>query len=420
MIAQVALSLVLLVCAGLFIRSLQNLRSANPGFRTHGLLQVSLLPKPGGYKNVQWLSYERELIERVSNVPGVVSAALAHNGPGQPIEWTETARISGTSTAGIKTDLMMCMPGTLPILRIGLLHGRGFTWQDDDRALRVAIVSQDFASQLFPKGDVIGQRVDITTQPKWQHLEIVGITSKASIYDLRKRHMPTIYLPTTQYGDYMGYPWLLIETKTSPAAFAAPLRRAVESLGRDYIFQIKTIEQSIDRTLLQERVTAMLSAFFGGLALLLAAIGLYGLMAYNVKRRSRETGIRMALGAEPRLVRWMVLRETLVLAFIGLIAGLPAAAACSRLIASMFYGVTTSDPVTLIGVSLLLLAVAALAGFIPARRAMRLDLSLPCTTNNSNYEESVSKRSLSWRSRNDDPPGPQTPASAWVRTSTAY
>jgi predicted permease len=372
-ITQVALSLVLLVCAGLFIRSLEKLRSANPGFRTHGLLQVSLVPKPGGYKNIHWLSYERELIERVSNLPGVESAALGHAGPGQPIEWTDTARITGASTAGIQADLMMAMPGTLPILRIGLVRGRGFTWQDDDRAPRVAIVSEDFAAQLFPKGDAIGRRLDITTQPKWQNLQIVGIASKASIYDLRKRQMPTIYLPTTQYGDYMGYPWLLIETKTSPTAFATPLRQAVESLGREYIFQIKTIEQSIDRTFLQERVTAMLSAFFGGLALLLAAIGLYGLMAYNVTRRSREIGIRMALGAQRGLVQWMVLRETLLLAFTGLVIGLPCAVAASRLIAGMLYGVGTSDPVTLICVSLLLISVAALAGFVPARRAMRLD-----------------------------------------------
>jgi predicted permease len=372
-VTQVALSLVLLVCAGLFLRSLQKLRSANPGFRTHGLLQVFLVPKPGGYKNVQWVSYERELIERISSLPGVLSAALAHGGPGQPIEWTERIRIRRAGSAETQADVAMVMPGTLRILGIGLHRGRGFAWQDDDRAPRVAIVSQDLAAQLFPKGEPIGQRLDIATRPEWQNLEIVGVVSKASLYDIRKRQMPTVYLPTTQYGDYMGYPSVLIETNASPAAVVASVRRTVESFGRDYIFQIKTIEQSIDRTLLQERVTAMLSAFFGGLALLLAAIGLYGLMAYNVTRRSREIGIRMALGAQRGLVQWMILRETLLLALLGLVLGLPCAAASSRLVASMLYGVNTSDPLTLICVSVLLVAVAALAGFVPARRAMRLD-----------------------------------------------
>jgi predicted permease len=372
-VAQVALSLVLLVCAGLFIRSLEKLRAANPGFRAHGLLSVSLFPKPGGYKNVDWASYYRELNERISNLPGVVSAALIHGGPGQPVEWSEKVRMNGAGAKGIRADIAMVMPGTLRTLGIGLLHGRGFTWQDDGRAPRIVIVSEDFAVQRFPKGNAIGQRLDITLGPKWQNLQIVGVVSNASLYDMRKHQVPTVYLPTTQYGDFMGYPFLLIETKISPAGLAIPLRRTVESLGREYIIQVKTIEQNIARTLLQERLTAMLSALLGGLALVLSAIGLYGLMAYNVTRRSREIGIRMALGAQQSAVQWMILRETLVFALTGLIIGLPCAAAATRLIVSMLYGVGTNDPITILAVSFLLLAVAALAGFIPARRAMRLD-----------------------------------------------
>jgi predicted permease len=372
-VMQVALSLVLLVSAGLFIRSLQKLRAANPGFRTHGLLQVSLTPKPGGYKNLAWVNYYRELNGRVSNLPGVLSAAFIDVSPGNVIEWTESIRLGGTSAEPIQADVEMVMPGAFRTLGIKLLHGRDFTWQDDDHAPRVAIMSENFAAQFFPNSNAIGQRLDITTEPKWQNLQIVGIVSNASLYDIRKHEPPTVYLPTAQYGDYMGYPYLLIETRVSPAGLAGPIRQTVESFGHEYVSQIKPIEQSIDRSLLQERVTAMLSAFFGALALLLSAIGLYGLVAYNVTRRSREIGIRMALGAQRELVQWMVLRETLLLAFTGLIIGLPCAIAASRLIAGMLYGVGTSDPVTLICVSLLLIAVSALAGFIPARRAMRLD-----------------------------------------------
>jgi len=151
------------------------------------------------------------------------------------------------------------------------------------------------------------------------------------------------------------------------------LRRAIESLGHEYVTSIKTVRENIDRSILQERVTAMLSGFFGGLALLLGAIGLYGLMAYNVTQRTREIGIRLALGAHRAAVRWMVLRETLILALLGLLIGVPCALAASRLIASMLYGVAPHDAVTLVSVSLVLLVAAAIAGSLPARRAMRVD-----------------------------------------------
>jgi len=372
-VAQIALSLILLVCGGLFLRTLEKLHAVNPGFHAHGLLLLSLSPKPGGYKNIAWISYYRELNERISNLPGVTSAALIHGGPGQPIEWTEKVRIRGTASDGMRVDLAMMMPGTLRTLGIRLVRGRDFTWHDDDHSPRVAIVSEDLAAQLFPKADAIGQRLDITTEPEWQDVRVAGIVSSASLYDIRKPKTPTIYLTATQYGHYMGDPFLLIKTSVSPAALAGPLRRTVESLGREYVDRIKTIEQAIDRTVLQERLSALLSAFFAGLALLLAAIGLYGLMAYSVTRRSREIGIRMALGARQSSVQWMVLRETLLLALLGLGIGLPCAIACAHLIASMLYGVSSNDPLTLLFVSLLLLGVSALAGFLPARRAMRLD-----------------------------------------------
>ncbi len=372
-VTQVALSLILLAGGGLFIRSLEKLRTVNPGFRTHGVLQIGLTPKPGGYKDLAWVSYYRQLNERISSLPGVASAALTHNGPAESYEWTEKVRIHGTITEGVRSDLAMVMPGTFRTIGIGLLCGRGFTWQDDDHAPRIAVVSDSFAAQVFPRGNAIGQRLDITTQPKWQNLQIIGIVSNASLYDIRKHQPPTVYLPTTQYGDYMGYPTVLVVTNISPAAIIGPLRRSVESLGREYISRVKTVEQEIDRSILQERVMAMLSAFFGGLALLLAAIGLYGLMAYNVTRRSREIGIRMALGAQRARVQRMILRETLALALIGVAFGVPCAVAASRLIASLLYGVSASDPLTFVVVSAMLIAIAAIAGFIPARRAMRLD-----------------------------------------------
>jgi ABC-type antimicrobial peptide transport system permease subunit len=182
-----------------------------------------------------------------------------------------------------------------------------------------------------------------------------------------------VYVPTIQYPDWMGFSDLLIQTQASPVALRDAIRQAVDSLGQEYVFSIKTVAQLIDKTTLGERVTAMLSAFFGGLALLLAAIGLYGLMAYNVTRRTREIGIRMALGAPRGAVHRMVPRETLLLALTGLSIGMVCALATSRLVSSMLYGVTPHDAVTLAAVCFVLLLVAVVAGFLPARRAASVD-----------------------------------------------
>jgi len=176
-----------------------------------------------------------------------------------------------------------------------------------------------------------------------------------------------------QYKDYMGWSELLVQTSLPTAAITDALRRTVESQGHEYILSIKTVQQNIERSILQERVTAMLSAFFGALALLLAAIGLYGLMAYAVTQRTREIGIRMALGAKRSSVLRIVLREVIVLVGTGVGIGLPCAFAATRLIDHMLYGVSPNDPVTVACVVGALLAVGVLAAYLPARRAMRVD-----------------------------------------------
>jgi len=209
--------------------------------------------------------------------------------------------------------------------------------------------------------------------PKWQKLQIVGIVSNATLYDIRQSQPPTIYLPSMQYGTYMGWSEMLVRTKVPAASIASPLRQTVESLGHEYVTSIKPVEADIDRSILQERLTAMLSTFFGTLSLLLGAIGLYGLMAYSVTQRIPEIGVRLALGAPRSAVQWMVLRETLLLALVGVAIGVPCALAAARFIAGMLFGLSARDPVTLAIAVATLLAAAALAGFLPSRRAMRVD-----------------------------------------------
>lgn len=372
-VSQVALSVVLLMGAGLFMGTLKNLREANPGFRTHSLLDVGIFPKPNAYKNLDLVSYYHQLTDRIAALPGVDSAGMIRTGPGNILEWTENMRVAGTNTEGFTADFDLVTPGAFRALGIAVLSGRSFDWQDDDHAAHVAIVSKNLAEELFPRGGAIGRHLDVTSNPKWQNLEVVGVVSDASLYDIRKDRPPTLYVASTQYGEFMKWPTLLVQTSMPPAAIAGALRQTVESLGHEYISSINSVEQSIDRSILQERITAMLSAFFGALALLLAAIGLYGLMAYAVTQRTREIGIRMALGAKPSGVLKTVLRQTLVLVGAGVAIGLPCALAATRLIGHMLYGVSPNDPLTLAWVVGALFAVGALAGYLPARRAMRVD-----------------------------------------------
>jgi predicted permease len=371
-VTQVALSLVLLTAAGLFIRTLRKLRAIEPGYQAQGVLDASLYPKPGGYKNLDWVNYYRELTARISRLPGVESAGIAKMSLGWRA-WKEDVRSSEATNAGVKADFSLVMPGFFHTVGIYTERGRIFDWRDDDKAPRVAVVSQSLAKSLFGDREAIGQRLEITSEPSWQKVEIVGIASDASLYDIREHAPPTLYLPTTQFGEYMGWSQMMLRTKANPAAMANEVRQTVDSMGHEYVAKTHMIVETIDRSILRERIFAILSVFFGGLALLLAGIGLYGLMAYNVTRRTQEIGVRIALGATRREVLSMVLRETLGLTSIGIALGLAFALATSQLIANMLYGVPAQDPVTLVAVSVVLTAVAALAGWIPARRAMLVD-----------------------------------------------
>jgi predicted permease len=371
-IAQIALSLLVLAVAGLFIRTLTQLRGIELGYQPRGVLDASLYPKPGGYKNLDRVNYYQELTTRVSQLPGVESAGIAKMSLGWRA-WKEDVRAS-QDTAGLpKIDVALVMPGFFKTVRIDLQEGRSFRWQDDGSAPRVAIVSRSLASKLFGSSDPIGQHIEVTSEPKWQKVEIVGVVSDASLYDIHSHAPPALYLPLTQYGEMMGWSQLMLRTQAAPAASAGVVRETVESLGHEYVAKTHLIEETIDRSILRERLFAILSAFFGGLALLLAAVGLYGLMAYNVSQRTREIGVRMVLGATRRDVLYMILRETLGMTAVGLLVGIAAAISSLHLVSNLIYGVSARDPITLASVCVLLSLIAAFAGWLPARKAMKVD-----------------------------------------------
>jgi predicted permease len=372
-VTQIALSLVLLAGAGLFIRTLEKLRQVQPGFKIGGVLQVGLFPKPGAFTNADPLAYFHELINRISHLPGVVSASFSHGDVGSGYHWPIQVRVRGFNNNFFSSELDRVMPDFFRTEGISLLQGRAFNWQDDTHAPLALIVSENFAKEVFPHGNALGQHIDISTDPRFQDLEIIGIVSNASLYDIRKSPEPTVYLDTLQYGMAAEFDTLLVRTDIPQSAMLASLQQAVSSLGHQYVAAVTPLAKTVNDSILPERIIAALSAFFGALALLIAAIGLFGLMAYNVTRRTRELGIRFALGAQRGGVLRMILRETLMLALIGIAVGLPCALAATRLIAHMLFGVKPYDPVTLAAVVIALLAVAALAGYIPARRAMKVD-----------------------------------------------
>ncbi len=227
------------------------------------------------------------------------------------------------------------------------------------------------AERLFPNGDPIGKTVRFGFMPEFQNIEIIGIVGNARILDLRNAATPIIFLSCLQYPGQWGD--LIVRTNGPPEALAKTVGYGVESLGHEYALSTKTIPQVISGALVEERVTAMLSSFFAALALLLASIGLYGLMSYSVTRRAREIGIRVAVGAQRENVLWLVLRETLGLALLGIALGIPSALAATRLIASMLFDLSPSDLPTTAFVSMLLLLVALFAGYLPARRASAID-----------------------------------------------
>jgi predicted permease len=267
----------------------------------------------------------------------------------------------------------MVSPGFFRTLGIRLARGRDFGWSDDEQHPHVAILSSALAGRLFPSGSALGQRIRFGFMPEFQNLEVVGIASNTRLLDLHNGAAPVVYLSCFQYPQWTQQGNLFVRTRGAPEALARVVGHEIESLGHEYPLSTKTVAEAINQALVEDRVIAMLSSFFAALALLLASLGLYGLMSYAVTRRSREIGIRMTLGAPPGSVLWAVLREALALALFGIGLGIPCALASSRFIASMLFGLSSHDLSTLAAVALLLLMVALFAGYWPARRASRID-----------------------------------------------
>jgi putative ABC transport system permease protein len=380
-ISEVALSLVLLVGAGLLIRSFVRLLEVDPGFRPGRVLTVSIpLPVSRYPQPAQEAEFFRRLLERVRELPGVRSAGAVTDVPlfgGSSTGFDIEGRPLAKPNERPMTDFRSASPGYFQTMGIDLIAGRTFTPNDQADSPLVAVINETLARRCFGKENPIGKRIGLSRPIDWR--EIVGVVRDVRNYGLTEEVKPECYLPYLQNApDYLAgsASWMVmvVRTESDPLGYVGAIKEALQKIDPDQpIASIKPMTAYLAQSVAQRRFNMLLLAIFAGLALLLAAVGIYGVISYSVAQRQREVGIRMALGARPGHVLALIVRQGMRPALIGLVAGIFAAAGLTRFMRSLLFQVSANDPLVFIGVALVLALVAAAACFIPARRAAHLD-----------------------------------------------
>ena len=373
-VAQVALSVVLITGAGLFVRTLQKLRGVDTGYDRRNVLMISVDAKLAGYADNRAGLVYSDILRRLQALPEVKSASASVVRPlddqfflvdrvnevdGAMLPDSRTTRVTWNATS----------PGYFSTISTPLMAGRDFEPRDNETAPKVVIVNESLANRVFPNRNPLGHRLGEAT--------IVGVV-KDSRYNGARDHLgPMLYYPLFQHGPDQEYRWGFVSFELrygSQANLLEQVRREVAAVDRNLqVFHARTLVAQTEQSMLKERLLAVLSTFFGALALLLACVGLYGLMAYAVARRTSEIGIRLALGAQRDQVMWLVLRETLWVTLAGVAIGIPLALWAARYAKAVLFGISTADPLTIAATVAILIAVAALAGYLPARRAVGVD-----------------------------------------------
>lgn len=383
-VAQVSFSMVLLVGGGLFVRTFQNLRDVNTGFDREHVLSVRVEPVGSDQKSAQLDQRYQALLQRVAAIPGVRAASMAGFGPilrnswerGQSLESSNDMLIDGYTSGGETVNLPWVQIYRQYFMTMGIpmVAGRDFGTADTAGQKEVAIVNESFAKAYFPERNPVGGRIGFGGHERVDWIDIVGVVKDAHYGSLREQPMPMFYLPFAQAHTSRGQMTLHARTIGDPLGVALAVRHEVQLVSEGApMFEIQTLTAEVDASLVQERMVATLCGSFGALALLLVSIGLYGVMAYSVARRTNEIGLRMALGAQACDVAWLVLRETMLLAGLGLAIGLPVSISVARLISSRLFGLSAADPVTMAVAAAVMVTVALLAGYLPARRASGVD-----------------------------------------------
>ena len=374
-VAEVSLTLILLIGAGLMAKSFVRLIEVNPGFRTdHTLTMDLMLPRAKYKEDARVAEFYRNLMDRIRTVPGVEEAAAVNTLPLEGSNGTSGILIEGHPAPPPgqinEVNYRSATPDYFRTLGIPLLEGRGFTLEDSPKALPVAILNRETAQRFWPGEDPVGTQFRFDEAPNSPRITVIGIVGDVR-NDLSGEIKPEIYLPHAQ--DFSRYMVLVVRTAGNPLTFASAIRSQVNSLDRDQaVGHIQSFEQMERKSLTSQSVSATLLLIFAAGAAFLSGVGIYGVISSAVKQRTREIGIHMALGAQPKDIFRIFVGQGLKLVMIGLAVGLIGATLLTRFMASLVFGVSTTDPATFAGVSLLLFAIAAFACFIPARRAMRV------------------------------------------------
>ncbi|HEY6246087.1 MAG TPA: ABC transporter permease [Pyrinomonadaceae bacterium] len=374
-VGQLALSIVVLIGAGLCIKSLRNLLSIDPGYQSQNLVTIPLELDDRKYDEVRGASFQREVFARLSNIPGVQSLSYGLVMPFSGSRYVSSIFVEGKQplpNEQMAFDASVVGPRYHETMGIPLLEGRGFTEQDKTGAPPVVIINEALAQRLFPNQSALGKRLSLKTNAPG--LEIIGVTRSVKHHELTENPLPHFDLPAMQRG-YDSYTNIVLRVNGNATSIIPEVRNVLLGLDPTLdVTDITVMSSQIDKTLAATRLASTLIGVFGIVAMLLACIGLYGVMAWMVSRRTREVGIRMALGAQPVDVLRLVLKQGLILIAFGVIVGIAAAFAATRFIdTQQLYQVSATDPLTFAGIALLLSVVALLACYLPARRATKVD-----------------------------------------------
>jgi predicted permease len=370
-VTQIALSLLLLICAGLFARSLRNAQRSDPGFDPDNVLLASYELGPAGYSGAQGMAFHRQVLAKLATLPGVESATLADFSPLSFTVHSDVVQPEGyipQPGESMEIDRGIVAPNYFRTLRTPLLAGREFTEQDGDKSQPVAIVNQEFCHRYWPGQDPLGKRIKY--EGDW--LNVVGVARNGKYRRLVYGPAPAFFMPLFQ--DYRDLVMIHVRVSGDPQAYAAAVEKTVHDLNADLpVFGVTTLRSSIQMGSIFERLAGTLAGAFGLLALILAAVGIYGVIAYTTRQRTHEIAIRIAMGALRGSIFRLVLGQGLLMTLSGLAVGTAASLALTRYLRSVLFGVTATDVLTYVVVALLLCLVSLVACYVPARRATKVD-----------------------------------------------
>jgi putative ABC transport system permease protein len=379
--AQIAVTLVLVFAGGLLARSLVAVMNVNPGFSTQGVLTMHLAVTRAKYAtDPQVADYYRRLVDRVKTIPGVITAGMINLLPFSELRTVYPVEFEGKPDEGAAADGRSVTPSYFSAMGIPLIRGRDFSEHDKEGTPPVGVIDEQLALKVFGSGDPVGKRFRfgvITTSTPW--IEIVGVVGHIRNDSLETDPRPQMYWPEAQWTSEVNRAYkdrgaLVVRTSGHPESLTSAVVEQIHTENPDQpVYDVRSMEDWLDRSLQSRNLLTGLVTLFGGSSLLLASVGLYGVLSYAVGRRTQEIGIRMALGATARNVLWLVLRHSLTIVLVGIALGLPLAWVGTRLLASFLYGLTPTDPAAITTAASLLILVALLAGYLPARRATRVD-----------------------------------------------